>query len=109
MTASHSSSVIEKIMRSRRMPALLTRTSRPAEGVDRLLDEARGTVPGADVVGVGRRLAAGGRDLVDDLLRRSGVGAGTVTFATEVVDHHLGAVAGRGTARTRVPAPDPRR
>ena len=86
-----------------------------AEGVDRLLDEARGAVPAADVVGVGRGLAARGRDLVDDLLRRSRVGARTVTTAAEVVDHDLGAVASEGqrvlasqpTARTRDDADPP--
>ena len=39
MTASQSSSVIEKIMRSRRMPALLISDVEAAEGVDGLIDE----------------------------------------------------------------------
>ena len=37
-----------------------------------------------------------GLDLVDDFLRRSRVGARTVTTATQVVDHHLGPVASEG-------------
>ena len=40
-----------------------------AVGVDGLGDDALGAAPVADVVGVGHRLAAGGDDLVDDLLR----------------------------------------
>ena len=49
----------------------------------------------ADVVGVGHRLAAGGLDLVDDLLGRPGVGAGAVAAAAEVVDDDVGAVPGQ--------------
>ena len=67
MTASHSASVMLTSIRSRRMPALLTSDVEAAEGVDRLLHEALGAVPVADVVAVGDGLAAHGLDLVDDL------------------------------------------
>ena len=67
MTASHSSSVMLTSIRSRRMPALLTSTSRRAERVDGRLDEPLGAVPVGDVVAVGDRLAAHRPDLVDDL------------------------------------------
>jgi len=39
-----------------------------SEGIDGLGDEMVGAVPGADFVGVGDRLAAGGLDLVHNLL-----------------------------------------
>ena len=63
------------------MPGVVDEHVEASERVDRLLDEAGGAVPVADVVGVRGRLAAGGDDLVDDLLRRARVGAGAVTAA----------------------------
>ena len=93
-TESHSSSLMLTSMRSRRIPALLTTTSRPPKTCDRLVDERLGAVPGRDVVGVGHRRPAGGGDLVDDLLRRAGVGTAPRPVAAEVVDDHVGAVVG---------------
>ena len=48
------------------------------EGVERGLHDRRAALDRGDRVVVGDGLAAGGLDLVDDLLRRAGVGAGAV-------------------------------
>ena len=64
ITASHSSTDMFTIMRSRTMPALHTTVSRPPNVVDRLRDQPAGAVPVADVVAVDDRFAAGGLDLV---------------------------------------------
>ena len=79
---------------SRRMPALFTTMSmRPK------LSSAVWTIA-APPSGVATelvssdRLAAGGLDLVDDLLARPGVAAGAVDRAAEVVDDHERAPAG---------------
>ena len=82
MTSSHSSSVIDTSMRSRRMPALLTSTSRLPEGLDGGADQRLAAVPARDVVVRRDRLAAGGADLLGGLL-------GDVA---EVVDDDLGAL-----------------
>ena len=95
MTASHSASSMFTSIRSRRMPALLTRTSRPPKVSMAWSHEALGAVPVGDVVGVGDGLAPGGDDLVDDGLGRAGRRAGAVHGAAEVVDHDLGAVLGQ--------------
>ena len=63
-----------------------------AERVDRRSDHALGTLEVGDVLAVGDRLTAHRRDLVDHLLGRAEVAAGTVDRAAEVVDDHLGAV-----------------
>ena len=60
---------------SRRMPALLTTMSTRAEGVDRGLHDGRAALGRRDAVAVGDGLAAGRRDLVDDLLGRTDVAA----------------------------------
>ena len=95
MTASHSSSVIENSIRSRRMPALLTSTSRPPNVSTASCTIAVGVGERTDVADVGDGLAAGGGDLVDDLLRRTDVAAGAVAAAAEVVDHDLGTLVGQ--------------
>ena len=56
------------------------------EGVDRRLHDRRSALRGRHRVGVGDRLAAGRRDLVDDELGGADVGAGAVDRAAEVVD-----------------------
>ena len=66
-----------------------------AEGLEGLVHQAFGTVPRADVVGVGHRLAALGLDLGHHLVGRSGIRAGAVTVAAQVVHDDLGAVAGQ--------------
>ena len=94
MMASHSSADMLTSMRSRRMPALLTRTWRSPKVVDRLVDHALCAVPVRDVVEVGDGLTAGRRDLVHHLLGGRGVRAAAVGRAAEVVHHHLGAFGG---------------
>ena len=59
---------------SRRMPALLMMMSTRAEGVDGGLHDVGAALGGGHAVVVGDGLAAGGLDLVDDLLGR-GLGA----------------------------------
>ena len=61
-----------------------------AEGRDGLVDDGLRPVERAHAVGVGHRLAAGGRDLVDHGLRRRDVGTRAVHRAAQVVDHDLG-------------------
>ena len=95
MTASHSASVMFASIRSRRMPALLTSTSRPPKVSTACCDQALGAVPVRDVVGVGDGLAAHGDDLVDDVVRRTGRRARAVHRAAEVVDDDLGPVFGQ--------------
>ena len=75
ITASHSASSMLKLMRSRRMPALLTRTSSCAELVDRLVDQRLGARPTWRRCRRWRPRRRPRRDLVDDLLRRRRVGA----------------------------------
>ena len=95
MTASHSASVMLTSMRSRRMPALLTSTSRPPKVSIALLDQPLGAVEVGDVVAVGDGLAAHGLDLVDDLLGRARRRRPSPSIvAAEVVDHDLGALGG---------------
>jgi len=65
-----------------------------AELTDRLVDQGCSPVPGGDVVGVGHCLTTGSGDLLDHLLRGTGVGTGAVIGATEVVDDHTGPLAG---------------
>ena len=103
ITASHSSTDMFTIIRSRTMPALHTTVSRPPNVVDRLRDQPTGAVPVADVVAVDDRLAAGGLDLGDDLRARRLVGGVTLQRRTEVVHHDLGAL--RPRTRGSVPAP----
>ena len=65
-----------------------------AERLDRGVDQVLRALPVGDVVAVGHGLAAERLDLVDDLLRRRGVRAGSVVGATEIVDDDLGPLAG---------------
>ena len=94
MTESNSSSAIEKIILSRRMPALFTRTSSLPERVDGGVDDALGAVEVGDVVVVGDRLAAAALDDVDDLVGGALVGALAGHRAAEVVHDDLGALVG---------------
>ena len=57
-----------------------------AEFVDRLLDHALDPFAVGDRIAVRDGLAAGGHDLVDDLLRRSDLTAAAVLGASEIVD-----------------------
>src|SRR5215813_9162923 len=84
MTASHSSSLMLKIMRSRRMPALFTTTSTRPKASSALLMIA---CPPAIV-------ATALADLVDDLVGRRLLAAGPRRGAAVVVDDHARAVLG---------------
>ena len=64
-----------KIMRSRRMPALLTTMLSLPKVSTRALDDALGALEIGDALAVGHGFAAGRLDLVDHLLRRAVVGA----------------------------------
>ena len=75
----------------------------PTERVDGLLHHGLGAGPARAVVVVRDALAAGGRDLVDDLLRGRLVGALTGAGAAEVVDDDLRALA---REQQRLGAPD---
>ena len=77
-------------MRSRRIPAQLTRISSFAEAIDRSLDQRLAALDGGDIVGVGHGLAAGCGNLVHRLLSRTGVPALAVHAGAEIVDHDLG-------------------
>ena len=81
-------------MRSRRMPALLTSTSRRPKALDGGLDQLASTVPVGDVVGRRDGLATRGTDL----------GGGLLGHLAEVVHHDLGALGGE---EPRVLAPEP--
>ena len=105
MTASHSSSVMLAMHAVAQDAGVVDQHVEVAERVDRRLDQALGALEVGDALAVGDGLAAGGDDLVDDLLRRRGVGAAAVHVAAEVVDHDLGPVAGQ---RQGVLPPDPR-
>ena len=80
--------------RSRRMPALLTRTWRSPKASTAVSIRRLPPSQSADVVGVGHRLAPGRGDLVHHLLGRGAVVARAVDRAAEVVDHHLGPLGG---------------
>src|SRR5229473_2457392 len=65
-----------------------------AEGLERGADDALGAGGVGDAVGVGDGRAAGGADLVDDLLRGAGSGiAFAVRAGAEIVDHDAAALA----------------
>ena len=91
--SSHSCSDIEKIIRSRRMPALFTSTSSLPEAVDGLLHHGAGLVEVGDVGAVDHGLAAHRLDLGDHLVGRARVGAGAVGLGAEVVHDHRRALA----------------
>ncbi len=93
MTASHSASVMLTIIRSRRMPALLTTTSRVPNVSIACWTSLFGAVPVGDVVGVRDGLAAGA--LISLTTCWAGPVAGpAVAVAPDVVDDDLGAVLG---------------
>ena len=88
MTSSHSCSVMLKTIRSRRMPATLTRmSSRPncSMAVPIRSSAAAKTEMSAPLA-IG--LAAGLGDLGDDVVRGPGVAPGAVDGRAEVVDDH---------------------
>src|SRR5215510_11501278 len=78
-TASHSSSLMLKIMRSRRIPAQVTRTS--------ILPKRSCAIPVRDRLRACDGLAAAGLDLPHDVERRTR-GRGTSVDGDPVVVHH---------------------
>ena len=104
MTASNSSSLVLANIRSRTMPALLTRTSSPPNVSTAVWIRPSACCPVGDVGAAGDGFASGGGDLVDDALRRAAPAGGrAVKPHADVVDHHTGALGGE---RQRVRAPD---
>ena len=94
ITASHSSMVMFTNIRSRRIPALLTTTSRPPKVSIAVSDQPARAVPVRDVVVVRHGLATSRADCVDD------VEGGTSDAprrrpCTEIVHHDLGSLAGQ--------------
>ena len=67
----------------------------PAELVEGLLDHALAAIDVGDSVEVRDGLAAGGADLVGDVLRRTGVRLRAVDVHAEVVDDDAGAFLGK--------------
>ncbi len=94
MTASHSASVMLKLSRSRRMPALLITTSSPPKCSTAWSTSASAPAQVEMSSVLATACAAGGHDLVDDLLRRAGVGPAAVGRAAQVVHDHAGAFGG---------------
>ena len=94
MTASHSASLMLKIIRSRRMPATFTRmSSRPKLWTAMsMMFSRRGEVRHRVVAR--RSLAAGGLDLACDLVGGLRLLTGAVDRAAEIVDHHRRALLG---------------
>ena len=74
---------------------MLTTHVEPAVGVDGLADDGLAGLEVGHVVAVDHRLAAGRRDLVDDLLGRRLVRAGAVDGRAQVIDHDLGPLGGQ--------------
>jgi hypothetical protein len=66
----------------------------PAELLDRRGDQSLGPRLVGDVVAVHHGLPAERPDVVDDLLRGPDRGPGAVNFGAEVVDDHIGPLAG---------------
>ena len=89
MTASQSSSVMLKLIASRRMPALLTRMSSRPNASTAVGDELLRAGPRRHVVAVRDGGAAAGGDLVDDLLRGAGRTAVALACDAEVVHDDL--------------------
>ena len=102
MTRSHSSSLMLKIIRSRRTPALFTRMSRLPYVSTAVLDHRLALIPVGDVAGVDDRVAARVPDLVDHRRRR-----GSSTRGSEVVHDDLDALPCE-LERVRAPEPLPR-
>ena len=94
---------MEKIIRSRRMPALLTRMSSRPKTSTAWSHHRLGLVEVGDVGAVDDGVAAHGLDLGDDLVGRPRVGAAAVGLRAEVVDHHRRALRRQ---HQRVLAPD---
>ena len=95
MTASHSASVMLTSMRSRRMPALLISTSSLPKASTAVATSFSAPAQSLMSSVLATASPAGGRDLVDHLLRRAGVAARAVHRAAEVVDHDPGALRGQ--------------
>ncbi len=74
-----------------------------AEVVDRAIDDSFGSLEVGDALEVGDRLAAGGSDFLDHVLRRGARLPGAVEVTAEVIHDHLGAVLGQ---QQRLFAPD---
>ena len=91
-TASHSSSVMLKTMRSRRMPAALQRTSTRPYSSTAVRTIAPAESKSATESKLATAFAAGDANLRDDVGGRAGRGAGAVNGAAQVVDHHGGAL-----------------
>ena len=92
-TASKSSSLIFTSVRSRTMPALLTRMSILPNASTAVCDDPLGAVEVGDRVVVGHGFAAERLDLLAHLRRRILFGAPPVEAHADVVDHDLGALA----------------
>ena len=104
MTASNSSSLVLANIRSRTMPALLTRTSRPPNFSTAVWIRPVGLRPVGDVGATGDGFAAGSGDLVDDALRGAPTTSGRAVQAdADVVHHHARTLGGE---RQRMRASD---
>ena len=84
-------------------PGIVDQDVEATELVDCLRDQAARALPVADVVGVGDRHSARGADLGRDLGCRTGIGAGSVGAAPEVVDDDRRAF---GSQQQRMLTPD---
>ena len=87
ITSDQSDQLMRWKMRSRRMPALLTRMSTRPKASSAALTICVGVLRLGDRERRGDRLAARLLDLVDHLLRRAGVAARAVERRADVVDH----------------------
>ena len=76
MTASNSSSLVLANIRSRTMPALFTRTSRPPKVSTAVWTSAAACVPVGDVGAVGDGFPSGSDDFVDHALGRATTACG---------------------------------
>ena len=101
MTASHSASSMLKSIRSRRMPALLTRMLTSPYRSDRLVDQPLGVVVVGDVAEVRVRLAAGASISRDDLVGRVVARVRAVERDAEVLHDDRRAFASRARAPRR--------
>ncbi len=86
ITSDQSDQLMRWKMRSRRMPALLTRMSTRPKASSAALTILSALPRLADRERRGDRLAAGLLDLVDHLLRRAGIGAGAFEARADVAD-----------------------
>ena len=95
MTASHSASVMLVSMRSRRMPALLMRMSRPPNVS--MADWTRRSAPSQSLMSSPLAMASPPMALISSTTCWAGVSVGALAVhgAAEVVDHDLGALVGQ--------------